>query len=188
MLSYSRRHARLLRTLVAAGGVVALSSFSLSMIGVSAGASVKAVDAHKAKHPKKPTKKATATAGCSSFKPGSKGVTQTFCTGSAVVKITVGTANTVIKGGTCATTGGFFTVNAGVVVDAYSYKGAKPNYFGLEAKSGSSTFANAVLAFTVGGSGSDATKNTGTIAANQKSGTFTGTDLQGAAVSGSFTC
>ncbi|HWE65828.1 MAG TPA: hypothetical protein VG298_04215 [Acidimicrobiales bacterium] len=174
---------------MAALGVLGMGSFALNVVGVvSAGAAVSSVEKAKAtKHPKRKPKPATAS-GCSSFHPGSKGVIQTFCTGKGVIQLTVGAVTTTIKGGTCAISGGSFTVNAGVVTSS-AFKGTKPNYFGLAAQGGgAATFTNAVLAYTAGGVGGAVTKNTGTIAANHKSGTFTGTDLEGAAVSGSFTC
>jgi hypothetical protein len=125
--------------------------------------------------------------GCTSYKAGSKGVIQTFCGGNAVIKLTTGTTTSTIKGGTCGVSGGYFTVNAGVVVSS-SFKGAKPDYFGLNAPPKATTFTNATLAYVVNGVGGAVTKNSGTVAANHKSGTFTGTELTGIPVSGSFTC
>ena len=124
---------------------------------------------------------------CNSYKPGNKGVIGTFCKGSVVVKLKIGTTTSTIKGGKCSVGGGYFTVNAGVVIDS-TFKGAKPNYFGLDAPPKATTFTNATLTYTVNGVGGAVTQNSGTIAANHKSGTFTGTELTGSAVSGSFTC
>jgi len=158
------------------------SSLGLATLGLvmasSAGASVRALDKHQSHK---------SSSGCASYKPGKKGVVRDFCNGKAVVKVVVGTTTTTIKGGTCASSGGYFTVNAGVVVDT-TFKGSKPNYFGLDAPPHATTFSNAVLTYTVSGTGSYATNNTGTVASNHKSGTFSGTDQSGHAVSGSFTC
>lgn len=127
------------------------------------------------------------TSSCSAYKPGKNGVIRTFCSGSATATVTVSGTTTVIKGGTCGKSGNYFTVNVGVVVSP-SYKGAKPNYFGLDVPPTATSFTNAILSYAVGGAGGYATSNTGTVASNHKSGTFSGTDLQGRAVSGSFTC
>jgi hypothetical protein len=123
---------------------------------------------------------------CTSYKAGNNGVIRTFCGGKAVITLTTGTTTT-IKGGTCGVSGGYFTVNSGVVIDS-SFKGKKPNYFGLDAPPKATTFTNAILTYTVNGVGGAVTKNSGTVTANHKSGTFTGTDLTGTPVSGSFTC
>jgi hypothetical protein len=101
--------------------------------------------------------------------------------------VTTAGTTTVIKGGTCGKSGNYFTVNVGVVVGS-GYKGSKPNYFGLDVPPTATTFANGILSYAVGGASGYATSNSGTVASNHKSGTFSGTDLQGNAVSGSFTC
>ncbi len=124
---------------------------------------------------------------CSAYKAGKNGVIRTFCSGSATATVTVAGTSTVMKGGTCGKSGNYFTVNVGVVTSP-GYKGAKPNYFGLDAPPNATSFTNAILSYAVGGTGGYATTNSGTVAANHKSGTFTGTDLQGQTVSGSFTC
>ncbi len=124
---------------------------------------------------------------CSAYKAGKKGVVRTFCTGKATATVTTGGSTTVIKGGSCGKSGNYFTINVGVVVGP-GYKGPKPNYFGLDVPPKATTFTNGVLAYAVHGVGGFATSNNGTVAANHKSGTFSGTDLQGKSVSGSFTC
>ncbi len=129
----------------------------------------------------------TTHSSCSAYTAGKKGVVRTFCSGSASVTLTAGGTTTVIKGGTCGKSGNYFTVNAGVVVSS-SYKGSKPNYFGLDAPPTATSFTNAILSYAVGGTSGYATSNSGTVAANHKSGTFSGTDLEGKAVSGTFTC
>ena len=124
---------------------------------------------------------------CSAYKAGRKGVIRTFCSGPATATVSTGGTTTVIKGGTCGKSGNYFTVNVGVVVGP-GYKGPKPNYFGLDVPPGATTFSNAILSYAVHGAGGYATSNNGTVAANHKSGTFSGTDLEGTSVSGSFTC
>ncbi|HXA30634.1 MAG TPA: hypothetical protein VNV87_00145 [Acidimicrobiales bacterium] len=124
---------------------------------------------------------------CTSYKAGSNGVIRTFCGGKVVITLTTGAGTSTIKGGTCGVSGGYFTVNSGVVIDS-SFKGAKPNYFGLDVPPKATTFTNAILTYTVNGVGGAVTQNSGTVTANHKSGTFTGTDLTGTAVSGSFSC
>jgi hypothetical protein len=157
-------------------GLVVMASFAVDAIGVSGAGAATVTLAHAKKAPKK---------GCSSFQPGKKGVTQTFCTGKGVITLTVAGTTTIIKGGSCTLSGPYFAVNAGVVV-GLSFKGTKPNYFGLDASKAPGAFTNATIAYTVGGKGGFLTKNTGTT--NHKTGTFAGTDLAGNAVSGSFTC
>ncbi len=124
---------------------------------------------------------------CSAYKPGRNGVIRTFCSGSATAAVTTAGTTTVIKGGTCGKSGNYFTVNVGVVVSP-NYKGSKPNYFGLDVSPTATSFTNAILSYAAGGVGGYATSNSGTVALNHKNGTFSGTDLEGKAVSGSFTC
>ncbi len=165
-----RRLGTLACTAAAVGAMGAMGALSAGSLGTAgAGAAT-----HK-------------TASCRSYKPGQKGVIQTFCSGNVVVKLKVGTTTSTIKGGKCSASGPYFNVNSGVVIDA-TFKGAKPNYFGLDAPPKATTFTNATLTYTVNGVGGAVTQNSGTIAANHKSGTFTGTELTGSAVSGSFTC
>jgi hypothetical protein len=124
---------------------------------------------------------------CSAYRTGKNGVIRTFCSGPATSTVTTAGTTTVIKGGTCGKSGNYFTVNVGVVVGS-GYKGSKPNYFGLDVPPTATTFTNGILSYAVGGASGYATSNSGTVASNHKSGTFSGTDLQGNAVSGSFTC
>ncbi len=124
---------------------------------------------------------------CSAYKAGRNGVIRTFCTGPATATVTSAGTTTVIKGGMCGKSGNYFSVNIGVVVGP-GYKGSKPNYFGLDIPPKATTFTNAILSYAVGGAGGYATSNSGTVTSGHKRGTFSGTDLQGKAVSGSFTC
>jgi hypothetical protein len=165
---------RLRTALAAAGSVlvgVGLAASAAFVVTAPAGAS-----SHK---------KASST--CSAYKAGRHGVIRTFCTGRATATVTSGSTTTLIKGGSCGKSGHYFTVNVGVVVGP-SYKGHKPNYFGLDVPPTATTFTNGILSYAVGGVGGYATSNSGTVSSNHKSGTFSGTDLQGKAVSGSFKC
>lgn len=152
-------------------GLGLIASSCLLVAGPTAGASV---------HKKSPST-------CSASKAGKNGVIRTFCSGHATATVTTAGTTTVIKGGTCGKSGNYFTVNVGVVTSP-SYKGAKPNYFGLDVPPTATSFTNGALAYAVGGTGGYATSNSGTVTANHKSGTFSGTDLEGKAVTGSFTC
>ena len=151
---------------------------SLALLGATmpAGAAIDTGKGHKASH-----------SSCSSYKPGRNGVVRTFCTGSATAVVTAAGTTTVMKGGTCGKSGNYFSVNVGVVT-ATTFKGSKPNYFGIDVPPTATSFNNAILSYAVGGAYGYATTNSGTVASNHKSGTFSGTDLQGNAVSGSFTC
>ena len=124
---------------------------------------------------------------CSAYRAGKNGVIRTFCSGPATATVITAGGSTVIKGGTCGKSGSYFTVNVGVVVGP-SYKGPRPNYFGLDVPPTATAFTNAVLSYAVGGAGGYATSNSGNVASNHKSGTFSGTDLTGKAVNGSFSC
>ena len=132
-----------------------------------------------------PHKKARSS--CAAYKAGRNGVIRTFCSGRATATVTTAGTTTLLKGGTCGKSGNYFTVNVGVVVGPGA-KGPKPNYFGLDVAPTATSFTDAVLSYAVGGAGGYATSNSGTVASNHKSGTFSGTDLEGKTVSGSFTC
>jgi hypothetical protein len=160
--------------------VAAMVAVSVALLGVALFETPAGASKHHAK-------KAKTSSSCAAYKAGKNGVIRTFCTGPATATVTAGGTTTVMKGGTCANSGGFYAINVGVVTGP-GFKGAKPNYFGLDAPTNATTFSNATLAYAVSGTGGYATTNSGTVAANHKSGTFSGTDLEGKTVSGSFTC
>lgn len=131
--------------------------------------------------------------GCSSYSPGKDGIIQTFCDGSAKVTLTLGGKTTEIDGGTCATTGGQFTVNAGVVAGQDFKAAKKPDYFGalLPTTAGAFSGPKVLLAIVVNGSSGAMSNATGTRTA--KSGSFSGTytDVTGnnlGTLKGTFTC
>jgi hypothetical protein len=90
-------------------------------------------------------------------------------------------------GGTCESSGGLWSVNAGVVMDPTS-TGKRPDYFGGNFPLHSGDFSTADLAVNVGGKGY-AVKASGTLSSDRKSGRFSGKEVLGTtAVSGTFTC
>jgi hypothetical protein len=133
---------------------------------------------------------ATVPGSCASYPAGAPGVIRTFCDGTAVVKVQVAGVDHTLSGGTCSTSP-VFSLNLGVVSND-QLGGPKPDYVGLTvlappaAGAAAGSFANAVLAVTVGGKTYSVTRNTGT--AGPAGGTFTGTARKGVAVTGSFTC
>jgi hypothetical protein len=149
-------------------GLVSVTTFSVTAL---AGASI--------------DKKTHST--CSAYRSGKNGVIRTFCTGTATATVTVGSTTTTMKGGTCAKSGPYFTVNVGVVVGP-GFKGIKPLYFGLDIPPKATSFTNGVLSYAVGGTGGYAATNSGTVTSNHKHGTFSGTDMNGAPVRGTFSC
>ena len=161
--------------------LVMVAALAVGICAVPSGAASAALAHSSHGHSKK-----TATS-CSSYKAGRNGVVRTFCTGKATATITAGGATTLIKGGSCGKSGNYFTVNVGVVVGP-GFKGTKPNYFGLDVPPTATAFSNAILSYTASGVSGYASTNSGTVAPDHKSGTFSGTDLQGTSVTGSFTC
>ena len=136
-----------------------------------------------------PTTTTAAEAGaCSSYTPGKGGVVQVFCDGSGTVTVSAGGKDFTVDGATCEVSGGFFTINGGVLV-GNDFDGTKPDYVGLNLPQQGGAFSNVALGITVGGTGYALTKNSGTFDAAAKTGTFTGTNLaDDAEVTGSFTC
>jgi hypothetical protein len=125
---------------------------------------------------------------CGPYKTGSGGVVRTFCDGTADVKVTAGGRQYEIKGGTCADAGGYFTLNAGVVI-GLDFSGAKPDYVGADFPATSSSFTDVSVPINAGGQ-SYVVKASGTVAADKKSGQLSGPTVVGPAgtVSVSFTC
>jgi hypothetical protein len=124
--------------------------------------------------------------GCGSH-DGEDGVIRSFCDGSATVTFDIGGTKGEIGGGTCELSGGFFALNAGTVVDG-SFEGTKPDYAGilLPPEDGPFTSESVTLTITYGGEATIVSQVTGTHDA--KSGSFEGTSIEGAKVTGSFTC
>ncbi|MCU1458818.1 MAG: hypothetical protein JWL73_2910 [Actinomycetia bacterium] len=134
--------------------------------------------------------------------------TRTFC-GSATATVTVGTTPLFFHGGRCDTGPGYLTVNIGTVaLGALADPAQKPTYFGLVAGDLSKAPGSAAAAdpknppitgdgaypgqpIVTGNQGANAIvlKTVAlTLSAGQKKGTFSGTALDGQAVTGSFAC
>lgn len=125
---------------------------------------------------------------CGDYTSGQNGVVRTFCDGNADVSFTIGGNDGKITGGECSNSGGYFAVNAGVVVDA-TFSGTKPDYAGflLPEKSGSFTNDGVTATITTGGETTIIQKVSGTHDAD--GGSFTGTAMTSdAKVSVAFTC
>jgi hypothetical protein len=133
---------------------------------------------------KSPTNtKGLASKGTGSCKKSATTV-RTFCSGSLKVTVTVGNASFRFKGGLCEVSGGFFTVNSGTVVRS-TYKGKKPNYVSIDMPDHPGTFQYPIhspagfgisgIVATLAGTEYATDTGTGDLAANKKSGTFTGT-------------
>ncbi len=132
------------------------------------------------------TTTASIPAACAAYPPGSPGVVRSFCSGPAVVKLTINGKDHILKGGTCSTDGGRFTLNLGIVAGP-GLAGPKPDYVGLTANVGSGPFTDAALNVHYAGKAYALTHNTGQVAPS--GGNFTGTGRRGRSkVSGTFTC
>lgn len=122
-------------------------------------------------------------------KPGTPGVTQIVCDGTAVVKVT-GAANGQITGGTCTTSAGLFVVNAGVVTD-HTFQGPRPNFLSVntppQGGGGQDVGATVVMGGKLVG---DTGRFGGTVtfAADHKSLEFVGSDDSGDRVTIDATC
>ncbi len=134
---------------------------------------------------------------------------RTFC-GPATATVTVASAPLTFAGGQCQSGSGYLTVNIGtVVLGALKDPSQKPAYFGLVAGDLSKAPGGAGVSVSenspaitgdgaypgqpliTGNSGATAIvlkTSTLTLSDGQKKGTFTGTGLDGAAVTGSFSC
>jgi hypothetical protein len=131
------------------------------------------------------TTAATVAAPCAAYPAGATGVIRTFCDGPATVMLTVAGKDYALKGGTCETAAGVFSLNLGVV-SGPGLAGPKPDYLGLTAPVQSGAFSNAVLTVTVDGKSHPLAVNTGQV--GPAGGSFSGVALNGEMVTGSFTC
>ncbi|QXC62940.1 hypothetical protein KSP35_09230 [Aquihabitans sp. G128] len=127
--------------------------------------------------------------GCGEYSPGKDGVLQTFCGGSASVTFeSAGTSQT-IEGGTCEVSGGFFTLNAGVITGP-DFSGAKPDYAGILLPEDDGAFAaeagDAVASYAIGGTSESLTELSGTHDAS--GGSFSGKAIGGGEVKATFSC
>jgi hypothetical protein len=113
-----------------------------------------------------------------------------YC-GTAKASAKVGAKTFRFVGGTCATSGPYFTINIGTLV-TNSVAGAKPGpttYFGVTVTPPSKgVHLKQALGWTSGGKRYSVLSNQITVKAGLKSGSFTGVAIGGAKVSGSFSC
>lgn len=121
---------------------------------------------------------------CGKYKPGSGGVIQTFCHGTAKVQVKVDGAAKMLSGGECSVTAQGFALNLGVVTD--HSVAPPPDYVGLLAPVKKGAFKDAVLSVKVNGKRYTVMRNSGTI--GPKGGTFGGVGTGGVAIEGAFTC
>lgn len=64
---------------------------------------------------------------CPDIKPGTAGVTTSYCSGTAVANVSVSGVSKTLRGGTCTTSGGLFVVNAGIVT-SHEFVGTRPDF------------------------------------------------------------
>ncbi|HWJ97531.1 MAG TPA: hypothetical protein VNQ33_05185 [Acidimicrobiales bacterium] len=180
------------KRLLAALLAVLAATFALTACGSSAGdnadtpaAKDTGTDGEKSKSQEE-TDKAES---CDGFTAGADDVVRTFCDGTAKVDLTVGGDDYTLSGGDCATEGGYFTVNIGVVTDS-GFSGTKPDYFGSNMPEADGDYGEsdqAFATFAVDGQEYSVPKTTGTHDAD--SATFSGTTTDGdIAVTGTVTC
>lgn len=125
-------------------------------------------------------------AACAAYPMGSPGVVRTFCSGPAVVKLTINGAEHLLKGGSCASTGAIFSLNLGVV-SGPGLAGPPPDYIGLTVSAPPGPFNDGALTVHYGGKAYLLPHNSGQAAPT--GGEFSGVARKGhAKVSASFTC
>jgi hypothetical protein len=113
-----------------------------------------------------------------------------FC-GTAKATAKVGTRTFRFSGGTCATSGAYFTVNIGTLL-IHRVAGAKPGpsaYFGVTITPPTTgTHLKQSLTWTSGGKAYSVLGNQVTLAAGRTHGRFSGRSLGGQKVTGTFSC
>jgi hypothetical protein len=126
---------------------------------------------------------------CDGFTAGEDDVIRTFCDGSAKVELTVGGDDYTLSGGECATQGGYFAVNIGVVTGP-DFSGTRPDYFGSNMPEADGDFGDgdqAFATFAVDGTEYSVPNTTGSHDAD--SATFSGKTTDGSIeVTGTVTC
>lgn len=113
------------------------------------------------------------TSSCSKYKGGEGGVIRTFCDGSATATITLAGHENTLKGGTCAQSGGYFTVNIGVVAGP-DFTGTKPDYLGLLLPPAGGAVSSQTFAGAAGGTRFLVTGGTGSVSPDFKTVSLTG--------------
>jgi hypothetical protein len=126
---------------------------------------------------------------CDGYTAGKDEVIRTFCGGSAKVDLTVGGDDYTLSGGECATQGGYFSVNIGVVTGG-DFTGAKPDYFGSNMPEANGKYGDgdqAFATFAVDGTSYSVPHTTGSH--DGDGATFAGKTTDGAIeVTGTITC
>jgi hypothetical protein len=164
----------------------ALLAVTLAMAAMAGGCQQHRSSASSADSHAPGTTTSTVPADCSKYPEGAPGVVRTFCDGPAVVTLTVaGAPPHVLRGGSCSTAGGVFSLNLGVVAGP-DLAGPKPDYVGLTTPQTNGPFENAVLAIDVAGKSYLLAQNAGAVAPS--GGNFAGQTAAGEAVSATFTC
>jgi len=166
--------------------LVALAAVLFALAGCSSGGSDDdGVDGEKSAAEEK-TDEAES---CDGYTAGEDDVIRTFCGGSAKVELTVGGDDYTLSGGECATQGGYFSVNIGVVTGA-DYTGSKPDYFGSNMPEANGDYGDgdqAFATFAVDGTSYSVPNTTGTH--DDQRATFSGKTTDGAIeVTGTVTC
>jgi hypothetical protein len=190
------------RLLIALLAVIA-AAFALSACGSSSADSDKAkvedeadqaeaqADQGDGTDGEKPKDEAEANeaASCDGYTAGEDDVIRTFCDGSAKVELTVGGNDYTLTGGECATQGGYFAVNIGVVTGP-DFTGSKPDYFGSNMPEADGDFGDgdqAFATFAVDGQEYSVPNTTGSHDAD--GATFSGKTMDGGIeVTGTVTC
>jgi hypothetical protein len=131
--------------------------------------------------------------GCAAGTQEINGVnTRQFC-GPAKAQATANGQTMNWSNGECSTTGGAFSVNIGRIIlgsnDAAKELKKKYDYFGITLQATSDgTYDKAVISMDYQGQSYALITSSLTLSGGMKQGTFTGSDLKGVSVSGSFTC
>ena len=126
---------------------------------------------------------------CDGYTAGEDDVIRTFCGGSAKVDLTVGGDEYTLTGGECATQGGYFAVNIGVVTGP-DFSGTRPDYFGSNMPEADGDFGDGDQAFaTVAVDGTEYSVPNTTGSHDADGATFEGTTTDGGIeVTGTVTC
>jgi hypothetical protein len=119
-------------------------------------------------------KSSSGSSSCNGLKAGTDGIIRVFCDGHATAKVTIGTTQSTLTGGTCEEAGGYYTINFGAVAGP-DFKGDKPDYIGaLFPDDGSAIQAVTVR---IGGAGGLLTSPTGNTSLDKQSVHIEGTTL-----------
>lgn len=167
---------------------VILGSIALAVAGCSAGgptpntqASVRPVTSQSASTPPA----GGSVAGCSEW-DGQEGVVRVFCDGPGTATVSISGKQTILKGGSCESTGSFFAFNLGVVTSDFPSGKTKPNYVGMIYDTSSKSAQAFVM--TVDGETELMLTSKATLAADGKSAHASGKSANGKAVSADIAC